>query len=254
MVDGPSSSPAAPRAAPVCRLDRPDPRARRVRPPPSGGQAHADRSAVVFLRSRSDVDVTEGGVRDRTRRGSGSGPQPPSTPVAGAVGRGIAPPGLVPDRSDTPCGRTDVRSTGREDRTPAGTTDHPDTSTMNDAAPDEQAPDGSTRPQRAIVSMIESYQRAFEGRPSPCRFFPSCSSYAHEAVVVHGTVRGGWLALRRLVRCRPLGPSGFDPVPEPAHSGSSPGSAEDAAETHSPVASMSSSHPPHPPTAPDEDH
>ena len=64
--------------------------------------------------------------------------------------------------------------------------------------------------------MIETYQRAFEGRPSPCRFFPSCSSYAHEAVTVHGTVRGGWLAGRRLLRCRPLGPSGFDPVPEPA--------------------------------------
>ena len=58
--------------------------------------------------------------------------------------------------------------------------------------------------------MIEWYQRAFAGRPSPCRFFPTCSCYAHEAFEVHGTVRGFWLTLRRLLRCRPLGPSGFD--------------------------------------------
>jgi putative membrane protein insertion efficiency factor len=69
--------------------------------------------------------------------------------------------------------------------------------------------------QRRVLAGIESYQRAFEGRPSPCRFHPTCSSYAHEAVDVHGTLRGGWLALRRLLRCRPFGPSGFDPVPDP---------------------------------------
>ena len=67
---------------------------------------------------------------------------------------------------------------------------------------------------RRVLTAIEWYQRAAEGRPSPCRFFPSCSSYAHEAVRVHGLGRGGWLAIRRLVRCRPFGPSGFDPVPE----------------------------------------
>jgi putative membrane protein insertion efficiency factor len=62
--------------------------------------------------------------------------------------------------------------------------------------------------------MIAAYQRAFEGRPSPCRFYPTCSTYAHDAFAEHGTVRGFWLTLRRLLRCRPLGPSGFDPVPE----------------------------------------
>lgn len=69
--------------------------------------------------------------------------------------------------------------------------------------------------QRRALATIELYQRAFEGRPSPCRFFPSCSSYAHEAFEVHGTRRGAYLTTRRLLRCRPLGPSGFDPVPEP---------------------------------------
>jgi putative membrane protein insertion efficiency factor len=54
-----------------------------------------------------------------------------------------------------------------------------------------------------------------EGRPSPCRFTPSCSAYALEALDTHGTRRGLWLTLRRLVRCRPFGPSGYDPVPLP---------------------------------------
>jgi putative membrane protein insertion efficiency factor len=68
--------------------------------------------------------------------------------------------------------------------------------------------------QRRALSWIEVYQRAFAGRPSPCRFYPTCSSYAHEAFELHGTTRGGWLTLRRLLRCRPFGPSGFDPVPD----------------------------------------
>ncbi|HAP75088.1 MAG TPA: membrane protein insertion efficiency factor YidD [Acidimicrobiaceae bacterium] len=63
--------------------------------------------------------------------------------------------------------------------------------------------------------MILWYQRGMEGRPSPCRFTPTCSSYALEAVQTHGTWRGGWLTVRRLLRCRPFGPSGWDPVPEP---------------------------------------
>ena len=52
-----------------------------------------------------------------------------------------------------------------------------------------------------------------EGRPSPCRFTPSCSQYAIDALAQHGTTRGLWLTVRRLLRCRPFGPSGWDPVP-----------------------------------------
>jgi len=66
-----------------------------------------------------------------------------------------------------------------------------------------------------VLRAVDWYQRAMEGRPSPCRFTPSCSSYAREALTVHGTRGGLWLTARRLVRCRPFGPSGFDPVPEP---------------------------------------
>lgn len=72
--------------------------------------------------------------------------------------------------------------------------------------------------QRKLLAVIDFYQRAREGRPSPCRFHPSCSSYAKESLAVHGAGRGTWLAVRRLVRCRPFGPSGFDPVP-PARGG-----------------------------------
>ena len=68
--------------------------------------------------------------------------------------------------------------------------------------------------QRRALSWIEAYQRAFAGRPSPCRFYPTCSNYAHEAFEQHGTARGGWLTFTRLLRCRPFGPSGFDPVPD----------------------------------------
>ena len=59
------------------------------------------------------------------------------------------------------------------------------------------------------------YQRAFSYRMSPCRFFPSCSAYSIEALHTHGTPRGLWLTFRRLVRCRPFGPSGIDLVPAP---------------------------------------
>ncbi|MBI2709834.1 MAG: membrane protein insertion efficiency factor YidD [Actinobacteria bacterium] len=64
-----------------------------------------------------------------------------------------------------------------------------------------------------MSAVIRWYQTVRAGRPSPCRFTPTCSSYALEALATHGSVRGTWLAARRLLRCRPFGASGWDPVP-----------------------------------------
>ena len=67
---------------------------------------------------------------------------------------------------------------------------------------------------RCIRRFVLFYQHVRAGRPSPCRYQPTCSSYAIEALEVHGAVRGSWLAIRRLGRCHPWGGSGWDPVPE----------------------------------------
>lgn len=66
---------------------------------------------------------------------------------------------------------------------------------------------------RPLLALIRLYQLVRAGRPSPCRFVPSCSDYAAEALQEHGAWRGGWLAVRRVGRCHPLGSSGYDPVP-----------------------------------------
>ena len=67
---------------------------------------------------------------------------------------------------------------------------------------------------RAALLPIRGYKVAlspyFRGS---CRFLPSCADYASQAIAVHGLIRGGWLAARRLARCHPLCASGYDPVP-----------------------------------------
>jgi putative membrane protein insertion efficiency factor len=69
---------------------------------------------------------------------------------------------------------------------------------------------------RAACTAVRLYQRVFAGRPSPCRFWPTCSGYALEAFATHGLWRGGWFTARRLARCHPWGGRGVDLVPERA--------------------------------------
>ena len=71
-----------------------------------------------------------------------------------------------------------------------------------------------TPPARLLRAAVRGHQRLAAGRPSPCRFDPSCSSFAIEALERHGALRGTWLAARRLARCHPWGGMGWDPVPD----------------------------------------
>ncbi len=65
-----------------------------------------------------------------------------------------------------------------------------------------------------FVLLVRGYQVSFGLLlPSSCRYHPSCSAYAIEALERHGAWRGGWLALRRIGRCHPFRPGGYDPVP-----------------------------------------
>ncbi len=62
--------------------------------------------------------------------------------------------------------------------------------------------------------LIRAYQLAISPLLGPkCRFFPSCSQYAAEAIDAHGALRGSWLAVKRIARCHPWHEGGFDPVP-----------------------------------------
>jgi putative membrane protein insertion efficiency factor len=78
----------------------------------------------------------------------------------------------------------------------------------------EAMPSKASRGARVAIILIRTYQQLRAGRVSPCRFYPSCSAYSAEAIATHGVVRGGLLSLRRLLRCRPLGPHGVDLVPQ----------------------------------------
>jgi putative membrane protein insertion efficiency factor len=69
-------------------------------------------------------------------------------------------------------------------------------------------------PSRFAMLLIRGYQRFISpALPASCRFSPSCSQYSLDAIKRYGLVRGGWLGARRLVRCHPFNPGGFDPVP-----------------------------------------
>jgi len=90
---------------------------------------------------------------------------------------------------------------------------------------------------RLLVWLLRAYQLLVSPMLGPsCRFYPTCSNYAIEAVRLHGAARGGWLAVRRVCRCHPWNDGGNDPVPGSPHHRESP------ADKHSPPTACGCNH------------
>ena len=67
---------------------------------------------------------------------------------------------------------------------------------------------------RILIALVRFYRKGISPfTPPACRYTPTCSAYAIEALERHGAARGSWLAIRRILRCHPWGGSGYDPVP-----------------------------------------
>ncbi|HUW26850.1 MAG TPA: membrane protein insertion efficiency factor YidD [Gallionella sp.] len=65
-----------------------------------------------------------------------------------------------------------------------------------------------------VIKLIHAYQYLISPLgPPTCRFIPSCSQYACDAFAKHGFIKGGWLSIKRLLRCNPCNPGGYDPAP-----------------------------------------
>ena len=66
----------------------------------------------------------------------------------------------------------------------------------------------------ALILAVRGYQLWVSPLlPSACRYYPTCSAYAIEAIEKHGAINGSWMAIRRIARCHPFRPGGYDPVP-----------------------------------------
>jgi putative membrane protein insertion efficiency factor len=71
---------------------------------------------------------------------------------------------------------------------------------------------------RLLLGLISAYRYLLSPLLGPsCRFYPTCSAYAAEAIDTHGALRGSWLAMKRVLKCHPWHPGGLDPVPPRKH-------------------------------------
>lgn len=70
-------------------------------------------------------------------------------------------------------------------------------------------------PRRLLLYLIKGYQMTFSKTlpPNTCRFYPTCSHYGYQAIYKYGAIKGGWMAIKRIVRCNPFNEGGIDPVP-----------------------------------------
>ncbi|CAG9175417.1 membrane protein insertion efficiency factor YidD [Cupriavidus pampae] len=89
---------------------------------------------------------------------------------------------------------------------------------------------------RILLALLRIYKIALSPYlGSQCRFLPTCSEYARDAVTLHGATRGSWMAACRLCRCHPFAQGGYDPVPEPRNMGSAKAPRTSAAPGQPPV-------------------
>lgn len=70
-------------------------------------------------------------------------------------------------------------------------------------------------PRLVLLTLIRLYQAVISPTlpPDTCRFYPTCSHYGYQAIYKHGAIRGAWLTVKRVIRCNPFNPGGYDPVP-----------------------------------------
>ena len=109
---------------------------------------------------------------------------------------------------------------------------------------------------RALLGAVRFYSRAISpALPARCRFYPTCSAYAAEAIEVHGAARGSWLALRRLLKCAPWHPGGvaLGPPARPGTSGPDRASSTTTPDTPGAATRPISTTPPTSPRAPQEE-
>lgn len=165
------------------------------------------RSLLSIERTQREPSRPDSARRRRERGASQSGEE---------TGPGSLPPQSQLDsrwlgrRGESTAGRSARALSGAGEGTP-------------EALPTEcaavSAPGSQQRKQQlmktSVLALIAFYQSVLSPAiPSSCRFYPTCSGYAYQAVSTWGVRRGLWLALRRILRCRPLGGYGYDPVPE----------------------------------------